>query len=178
MVLLCCPHGVLQWIWLVLVVKLHFCKCRSSWSSQPMLSPCNGILSLVKTELGRAWKEHFLWKGGYSALLSRLLIESFKLKLKLYIFLPEFKFSIQRSPHFFFSTSLSANCSSCLFTARLSFAIFQQQRWCVVMVLSTSHTAGLWFREGFSPQNWHCFPQSMNCQEWGSCWRTPGLQGS
>lgn len=96
-------------------------------------SPCCGTLSLLKTQPGRAWKEHFLWKEGYCALLSRLLIESFKLKWKFYIFLPELKVSIQSSPHFVFLPTVSASCSSCLFTAGLSW-----------VCISISSSPGVW----------------------------------
>lgn len=149
-----CRGHSLCWAASVSGWNCNLCQCPStgSWSWQPVPSPCCGTLGLLKTQLGRAWKEHFLWKAGYCDLLSRLPIESFKLKSKFYIFLPEFNISIQRSPHFFFLPTVSASCSSCLFTASLSWALHfhQQQHWCVVTVLSASCAAGLWLREGLA----------------------------
>lgn len=125
-----------------------------------MLSSSNRTLRLVETDQGRAWNWYFLQKEEYCTSPGRLLIESFAKQIK---------FSSQRSPPFFFFPMISANCSSCIFSASLkssfAFLLFpgcrEHQHWCVATVLSSLHAAalppppGLWFGKGFNLQNWH-----------------------
>lgn len=79
-----------------------------------MLSSSNRTLRLVETDLGKAWNWYFLQKEEYCASPGRLLIEGFAKQIK---------FSSQRSPPFFFFPMISANCSSCIFSASLSRAL-------------------------------------------------------